>query len=127
MDKIKKQIEELISEARSQANMGTLTPRERSFVIKKIKHLKAVSAYLDTDPSPAFVKKEISRITKRIKLIQDGYDYWSKTNQLPPMSHAKEFAFYEKEMGVEKLKAQADMLTAVARYMELEKMGANVE
>lgn len=127
MDKIKKQIKELMHEAIAQANLGTITPKERSYAIKRIKHLKAVDAYLDTDPSPDFVKKEISRITKRIKLIQDGYDYWSKTTQLPPMSHAKKFAFYEKELGVDKLKAQADMLTAVARYMELEKMGANVE
>ena len=97
-----------ISNCLSSMDNDGLTKGQISKVKNRINFLKIVIRYLESGPSTEFLKKEISRLTNRIQLINDQFaDY------LPTQYFEKEkdkLKHYLKECGVPKLKIQLKAL-----------------
>lgn len=67
-----------------------------------------IVSYLKSGVTEDFIRSEIDRLSNRLTLIKQGYEYW-----LPPVKYASEEAkikAYNKEMGAPKVKTQLKAL-----------------
>jgi hypothetical protein len=75
-------------------------------VRKRVQFLNTCKMYLLTRPDEAFIIKEIERLEKRIKLLDEGFIHFR-----PPLGHTgNPRLLYEKETGIPALKTQLDTL-----------------
>lgn len=70
----------------------------------QINFLHTVCQYLKTFPNEKFVRSELDRLNKRLKLIESDFEKWIPNKQYP--NDRKKYADYQKQMDVPKLKLQ---------------------
>lgn len=71
-------------------------------LFKRLQFLKVCKMYLETNPSEDFIKKEKSRLSKRIQLLRDGYSGY-KAKDPDPKKWKSE---YNKATGLNQLNVQ---------------------
>lgn len=98
---IKKEIEEISNTLKTQE---LKKPEERK-LRKKIPYLRTCILYLETTPSPSFLKQEIERIENKITLRMSGF-VLEGVDQMPKSFALKARKNYEKQYDVPKLREQ---------------------
>lgn len=78
----------------------------------QISFLTTVAQYLRTLPTEEFIKAELSRLKKRIKLIEADFEKWIPNKQYP--NDRKKFSEYQKTMDVPKIKLQMRALVFIS-------------
>ena len=67
--------------------------KRKKEIVERVKFLRAIKLYIETNPSADFLQKEISRLTEKISLIEaigekkivgrKNYDKYAKEQNLP--------------------------------------------
>jgi len=91
---------------RKQAEKEDLTKREAKQIEKRIKKLYACQLYLETDPTETFIQKQKADVSKKIKIINDGFSDWLKNNAKESDGCKNPKSKYQTYMGLKNLKAQ---------------------
>jgi hypothetical protein len=89
---------------------GTLGKLQRSRLSKRLLLLTDIKTYLGGNPSEEFVKKELGRISTRIKLLDDSYPHWEKHNSPHGLDLKQKRDLYEKENNLKSLRNQQKVL-----------------
>lgn len=82
----------------------------------QISFLHTACQYLKTFPNEEFVKSQLGRLNKRLKLIEADFEKWIPNKQYPEdlKGDRKKFADYQKEMDVPKVKLQIRALRYIS-------------
>ena len=104
---IEKEITELLA-----TDIADLKKVQIKRIGNRIQFLRTVLAYLKSNPSEEFLKKETVRIRTRLEKINQGASCF-----IPPsnIKIEKAKAFYEKEYGVKSLKTQLATLRFICK------------
>lgn len=72
----------------------------------EVRHWKNILYYLETQPTLEYLNREKERLEKLIDSLSEKYYDWQKNNAPPDIHPNKRKTYYNKEMGVNKLKYQ---------------------
>lgn len=88
----------------------SLLRKQKKTMKKRLEFLTFCRNYIETNPSPDFVKKESERLTNRINMFMKNYEPPKNAETMflkDVKAHKKAF---EKEMGIPKIKTQLTTL-----------------
>jgi len=80
---------------------------------KQLRFLKFIKTYLETNPRPEFVQKELESVVLRIGRIDGGYMIWAAGRALTAYKDPKKA--YTNEMGLPQLKEQMKTLKYILK------------
>lgn len=104
IDKINKEIASYMLDSELKDDRG------KKAIGRKIKDLREVIMYLETNPNESFIKSEISRISSIIKAKSDGYQYWTKNICEKNIDVSKRKSLFNSQLGITSLKKQLKKL-----------------
>lgn len=78
IDQINKELDSDLK--KSYEAKGKFTPNKRVKLENRINFLKTLILFLDSKPSPEYIKCEVFRIKKSIEQANSQYNYWEKHN-----------------------------------------------
>jgi hypothetical protein len=91
--------------------MDGTTPKRRYKTLEtKLKLLRQIKMYLETNPSEEFIELEINRINTYISSKQSQFEYWKKNVCPQHVDTNKRKALFEREVGIPHLKKQLKTL-----------------
>jgi len=88
-------------------------PNEKDMKIKRAKNrvafLRLCISYIESNPDPAFLEKDLARIDNRISKIMSEYKLWQTENHMPKQfKNEKEMLkWYENYQGIPDLRTRA--------------------
>lgn len=102
--KLQKDIDEILSEMKD-LNKSDNSADRRAFkrLKKRVQYLKIVLMYLETNPTKEFCEKEKLRLENRIELLMKTFSPLKNGTLSQQNKHLK---WFEKEMGITKIKPQ---------------------
>lgn len=103
LEELKKELSELlVTDTRDWKNL------QINRFKKRVQFLKLCISYMESEPTPEFLKKEVSRLKKRSELIEDSFPQYTPPKQFDNQKKLK--SFYYKEMGIPKINQQLKTL-----------------
>lgn len=85
-------------------------------LLKQIQRLRFCRMYLESNPNEPFIESEIVRLDKLVKRLEEQFPAWS--DDLPSElngDRTKAKAWYNKEMGILKMKKEMAMLRFILK------------
>lgn len=109
LKELKIEIDEILT-----LQMKKMEEKDYKKAVRRLEFLKVCLRYIESGATEEFVNKEIERLTNRIGAFRDNYDTWLGFTDTDSIKGNK-LTFYEKEMGVPKLRKQISSLRFILK------------
>lgn len=106
--KIELEINDLINDASRIGDIKKEDVRRKMAIRNRIQYLRKIKAFLETNPSEGYLKKEIKRLESRKTSIENGFDSAYPSMKINDKKKAK--SFYLRENGVSHINVQLETL-----------------
>lgn len=87
-----------------------LSKSEEKRLDKELKMLYQCQLYLETEPTKTFLEKQKTEVTRKIKIVNEGFDVWMRNNQKECDGVKNPKSKYYSLMGMKTLKLQLNTL-----------------
>ena len=109
LTELKTEINEILT-----LQMEKMKKRDYKKAVRRLEFLKVCLRYIESGATEEFVNKEIERLTNRINAFRENYDTWLKFTDTDSIKGNK-MTFYDREMGITKLRKQISSLRFILK------------
>ena len=106
LEQIQKSIDEISNKVKSSVE---LPKKDRNKMSKDLKRLIEAKYYLEHEPRPCFVKGELKRLKRSVRILEEGFGEWlNNTPKAKELQNPK--SKYRKEVNITDMNRQIKML-----------------
>lgn len=106
LEQIQKSIDEISTKVKWSVE---LTNKDRNKMIKDLKRLIEAKYYLEHNPKESFIKSELNRLTRAVKILEKGFREWlNNSPKAKELQNPK--SKYRKEVNITDMNRQIKML-----------------